>query len=320
MKKFNFLSLVLIILLWPFCTACNTNMNLYNSMLISEEASSGDALTVTWLGTAGVLISDGQTALLIDPYVSRFGITKVFFQRPLAPDKELIRKWAEKLGKKNIRAVIVSHSHFDHSLDAPYFAREAGAPLLGTESTLNVGRGAGLREDELMLVKPGQPITIGRFTVRFIESVHGPVFGRIPYSGVIEKPLVPPAKAKDYMLGGVFGILISHPSGSILHHGSAGFIPGMYDGVRADVVFLGIAGSGGTGEYLKEVPVRVKAKIVIPLHFDNFFKPLEDGMSFLPASIHFEEFCVAAGCYKSSFTLRTMPLGKPVQVLPDKRH
>ncbi len=291
-------------------------MELYNSMLISETLPRGDGITVTWLGTAGLFISDRKTGILIDPYVSRFGMIKVLFQRPLEPDKELIRQWTEQLGKKCIRAVIVSHSHFDHSVDAPFFARETGAPLVGTESTLNIGRGAGLREDELKLVKPGQTISVGKFTVTFLESAHGPVFGSVPYPGIIEHPLVPPAKAKDYRLGGVFGILVSHPAGSILHHGSAGFIPGMYDGIRADMVFLGIAGRGDTEEYIREVPLRVRAGTLTPIHFDNFFKPLEAGMSLLPASIGFKEFCRTAGTHKSSFTLRTVPLGKPVRILP----
>ncbi len=291
-------------------------MDIYNAMLINEAPSPGTGLTVTWLGTAGIHITDGRTGILIDPYVSRFGMARVFFGRPLEPDQERIRQWTEKLCKTNIEAVIVSHSHFDHSVDAPFFAREAGAPLVGTESTLNIGRGAGLGEDALKQARPGQAITIGAFTIRFMESAHGPVFGKVPYPGVIDRPLIPPARAKDYRLGGVFGILISHPTGTILHHGSAGFIPGMYQGVRADIVLLGIAGRGDTEKYLEEVPLRVKAKTVIPVHFDNFFKPIEEGMSFLPASINFDEFRKTAGRHKSDFTVRTLPLARAVRLLP----
>ncbi|HPC40808.1 MAG TPA: MBL fold metallo-hydrolase [Spirochaetota bacterium] len=316
MKKYPLLSLLATM---PLCAARCADIDLYQSLLVKETPRHGEGITVTWLGTAGLLISDGQTALLIDPYVSRFGMGKVFFQRPLASDRELVRKWSEKLGKKNIRAVIVSHSHFDHLADAPLFARETGAPLIGTESTLNAGRGAGLREDELRLVKPGQAMPLGRFTLRFIESVHGPVFGSVPYPGVIDKPLAQPARAKDYRLGGVFGIVIGHPSGTILHHGSAGFVPGMYDGVTADVVFLGIASSGGIEEYIREVPLRVKAKTLIPAHVDNFFKPLEQGFSLLPLSVKFKEFCDTAGRYRDSFALKTLPIGRPVRVLPVAR-
>lgn len=313
MKKHFLLSLILVML---FCSARCTDMDLYNSMLISDAPSARKGVTLTWLGTAGVFISDGQSGILIDPYVSRFGMAEVFFGRPLEPKKDTIHQWFERLGKTRIRAVIVSHSHFDHSLDAPFFAREAGAPLVGSESTLNIGRGAGLRSDELQLVRPGDTIAIGNFTVTFIKSAHGPILGSVPYPGVIDKPLVPPACAKDYKLGDVFGILIKHSAGTILHHGSAGFIHAMYDGIRADVVLMGVAGGGDCSPYLNEVALTVKPKVVIPVHVDNFFKPLEDGMSILPAAGGYTKFCKTAQRYRSVFAVRTLPLGKTVALLP----
>ena len=82
------------------------------------------------------------------------------------------------------------------------------------------------------------------------------------------------------------------------------------------VVLLGIAGRGDTEKYLEEVPLRVKAKTVIPVHIDNFFKPIGECMSFLPASINFNEFCEAAGRYRSDFTVRTLPLARSVRILP----
>jgi L-ascorbate metabolism protein UlaG (beta-lactamase superfamily) len=204
-------------------------------------------VSITWLGTAGVLVSDGATGILIDPYVSRFGFFKIAMGLHLQPNKALVKSWTARLGKGRVGAVAVSHSHFDHCLDAPYFAMETGALLVGSESTLNAGRGVSLAEDRLKAVKLDQSITVGAFTLTFIESIHGPAFfGRVPYKGTIDKPLVPPRAAKDYKLGQTYAILISHPFGTILHHGSAGFIPGMYDGITADVVLLGIVGPGRT--------------------------------------------------------------------------
>jgi L-ascorbate metabolism protein UlaG (beta-lactamase superfamily) len=260
-------------------------------------------------------ITDGETGLLIDPYVSRFGMRNIAFGSPLLPNRDLIRKWADKLGRENINAVIVSHSHFDHVADAPYFASEANAPLIGTQSSLNVGRGAGLAESKLIVVKPGQTMKFGNFTVKFIESSHGPTFlGRVPYPGTIDKPLVPPAKASDYRLGGVFSLLITHPYGTILHHGSAGFKPGMYDDTMADVLLLGIGGRGDTDQYLENVVLKTRARLVIPVHFDNFFKPLEDGVSFLPM-VNFDEFCRKAEKHRPAFTIRTIPFCEEAVIL-----
>lgn len=273
-------------------------------------------ITIIWMGTAGVFITDDDTGILIDPYVSRFGMLKVFLGVPLQPDKKAIKKWTSRLGTKNIRAVIISHSHFDHCLDAPYFALETGALLIGSESTLNVGRGAGLAEKHLKEVIAGRTINIGSFALKFIESSHGLAFlGKVPYPGNIDKPLIPPRPAKDYKLGNTFSVMITHPSGTIVHHGSAGFIPGMYEGIKADVVLLGIAGRSDTDTYFKNVPLELGAKLLIPVHFDNFFISLEKKTRNLPG-VRLKEFLAEAEKHQAGLVLKILQIGEKTAILP----
>ncbi|MBN2160513.1 MAG: MBL fold metallo-hydrolase [Spirochaetes bacterium] len=280
-----------------------------------KKVRGNNNVTITWLGTAGVHLSDGDTSLLIDPYVSRFGMLRVGLGLPLRADQDLIRQWAGRLGSDNIGAVLVSHSHFDHSVDAPFFALHAGAPLIGSESTLNVGRGAGLPEKLLKPAMPGRQFRVGSFSITFIESGHGPVlFNRVPYPGTIDSPLALPARAAAYRLGGVYGILVKHPSGTILHHGSAGFIPGMYERTRADVLLLGIAGRGNTERYLNEVALKIAPQILIPVHHDNFFKPMEKG--FYPlGNARIDEFIRTAAKH-ASLTITLLPFARQVSILP----
>jgi len=273
-------------------------------------------VNLIWLGTAGVLISDGYTGILIDPYVSRFGIFKIAIGLPLQSDKKAVNRWVARLGAKCIHAIAVSHSHFDHCLDAPSFAMETGAVLIGSESTINVGRGSGLAEKNLKIVNPDQTIKFGAFTLKFIESNHGPAFlGRMPYPGTIDKPLFGPHPARDYKLGQTYAILISHPSGTIVHHGSAGFIPGMYDAITADVVLLGLVGRGDTETYLKNIPLKLGAKLVIPIHFDNFFVSLEKKLRIL-STAHFKEFCALAARHRANFELKILSIGERATIFP----
>lgn len=291
-------------------------LDLYRSRLIKPGPPVDPGVSVTWLGTAGALVSDGRTGILIDPFVSRYGLLKVGLGLPLGPRQDLIDGWLERLNCQNVQAVLVSHSHYDHSLDAPYFALKTGAVLAGSASTLNIGRGAGLAETQMAQIQPGQPLTFGDFTVRFIESRHGPaLFGRVPYPGTIDQPLVPPCKASAYRLGGVYGILIEHPAGTLLHHGSAGFVPGMYDGIRADVILLGITGREDTAAYLAEVPGKARPARLIPIHFDDFFTPLDDDIDFL-YSAHFKEFFDTADRLSVPCRIETLPLNEPVRLLP----
>jgi len=54
---------------------------------------------------------------------------------------------------------------------------------------------------------------------------------------------------------------------------------------------------------------------VIPIHFDNFFVPLEKGLKILPTA-HFREFCTVADKHSDSFELKTLPLDEKVAILP----
>ena len=291
------------------------SLRLYDRMMVDTNGGHPGGVRLIWLGTAGAFLTDGKTGLLIDPYVSRFGMGKILLNAPLRPDRELIKQWMDALGKDPVDAVIVSHSHYDHATDAPYFALAANAPLLGTQSTLNIGIGAGLPESKLQRVYPGQNLRFGNFDVTFIESDHGQFNGRVPYPGVIDRPLVPPAPASAYRLGAVFSMLIRHPSGSVIHHGSAGFKKGMYEGIHADAVLLGIAIRGNTDEYLKNVVVESQARVVFPIHLDHYFKPLEDGLSLIPG-VDFQEFVQTCEKYRPDFTVQTLPLCGEVPILP----
>jgi len=253
-----------------------------------ENAERG--LSVTWMGTAGFLVADGRDSFYIDPYVSRYSLFRVLAGLRLPPRVDLVRRWIGLTGGGSAGAVVVSHSHFDHVLDAPFFAKETGAVLVGSESTANVGRGAGLDEGSIRRVGPGDAYRVGAFTVRFVESVHGfGLFGRTPYPGRIDAPLEPPAPAAAYRLGTVFSLVIDHPLGTIVHHGSAGRVPGSFEGLRADVLLLCVAGRGNTAEYLERTALACGARTVVPAHFDYFFTPLDERVRHIPM-VRMKEF------------------------------
>ena len=66
---------------------------------------------------------------------------------------------------------------------------------------------------------------------------------------------------------------------------------------------------------LENVALQSRAKLVVPIHVDNFFKPLEDGMAFLP-TVKFGEFCRKAEKYRAIFMIRTLPFCKEIKILP----
>jgi L-ascorbate metabolism protein UlaG (beta-lactamase superfamily) len=230
-----------------------------------------------FVGVATLLFDDGETALMTDGYFSRPG------QRELAsirPDRDAIAKALKRAGVKSLAAVIPVHSHFDHALDSPVVAMETGALLVGSSSTANIGRGQGVPEARIRVVNPGESATFGRFKVLFLPSAHLPT-GYAP--GPITSPLSVPAPANAFGQGDAYSLLIEHEGRRILVQGSAGFVPGALQGRSADVVYLGTGGLGMRdasyqAAYWQEIVRTVGARRVIPIHWDNFFRPLEDGL------------------------------------------
>lgn len=235
-------------------------------------------LSATWFGTTAVLLSDGEESVLVDPFFTRpEGWMKMLTNQKIAPDEEKIAKWliAAGLRDKPLNAVLVSHSHHDHAMDAGVVARFKRAWLVGSKSTASIGRGARLPEYLISVPSMGKPIVFGHFTVTYFQSEHAGATGGAP-TGEITAPLEMPARYLDYKQGGTYSILVEHALGNVVFNGSAGYAPDMLKGKKADVVFLGIALLGDLESYLKETVDAVGATRVIPTHWDDFTRSLDE--------------------------------------------
>ena len=145
-----------------------------------KAPSSGGAtpsLKVTFLGLSTVLLDDGETALMTDGFFSRPGKLQTFLGR-VEPDLQAITQGLQRAGIPGgvgkLAAVIPVHSHYDHVMDAPEVARRTGALLLGSESTANVWRSAGLAESQIRVARLGEPQQFGRFTLTLYPTPHAP--------------------------------------------------------------------------------------------------------------------------------------------------
>ena len=242
------------------------------------------SFAVTFLGVSTLLFDDGESALMTDGYFSRSSMAKVVLGK-VAPDSTRIDAALARTGIRRLAAVVPVHTHFDHALDSAVVAQRTGALLLGGESAANLGRGAGLADDRLRVAASGDAVSVGEFTVTLIESEHCPP-DRFP--GQISTPLVPPAKAKAYRCGEAWSLLVEHVEGrTALVQGSAGYVPGALRDRRAEVVYLGVGQLGVQDEryirsYWSETVQAVGARSVVLIHWDDFFRPLDQQLRALP--------------------------------------
>jgi len=283
----------------------------------APPAAAEGALTATWLGTTAVLLSDGTHSVLVDPFFTRPpGFAPMLRNARIAPDEALILSWLQRAGALKLDAVLVSHSHYDHAMDAGVVARLTGATLAGSDSTLNVGRGAGLEESQLRLARPGEPMVFGSFEVTFVESRHAGATGGAP-AGNIDAPLATPARYLDYRQGGTYSILIAHPQGRVLHHGSAGFVTGALKGAQADVVFLGVAIlPRDLPSYLSEVVDATGAHRVIPVHWDDFTRPLDQPLLPFPLAVRLDRFFADMQRLRPDLEVQTLEPNRRVALFP----
>ena len=109
-------------------------------------------MKITYLGTTVLLFDDGKDQILFDAHVTRPSINKAFLHR-LKTNEALVNHIIKLHHIDRLRAIFISHSHYDHILDASYFAKVCDADAYGSESALNVLRGGNVPEEKLSTEK-----------------------------------------------------------------------------------------------------------------------------------------------------------------------
>lgn len=273
-----------------------------NGNAIREAGSSvprDGAVRVTFLGVSTLLLDDGETQLMTDGFFTRPSLPRVVSSK-IATDEGLVTHVLARVGADRVRGLFVAHSHHDHAMDCAFVAKRTGARLYGSASTLNVGRGQGVPEGQMERYRPGEEIQVGAFHVTVLESRHSPMIWPLERliggeGERIDQPLPAPARVWEYKEGGSYDLLVRHGTNKILIKPSANFGPrpdGTQRGdplksVRADVVFLGVGSLGKERrrfqeDYYAYTVGKLQPKLVIPIHWDNFFKPLSEKLPLTP--------------------------------------
>jgi L-ascorbate metabolism protein UlaG (beta-lactamase superfamily) len=238
------------------------------------------AVTVTWLGVTTLLFDDGETQILVDGFISRPSLLESLTKRRVTYDAPMINYVMNEYEMRRIAAIIPAHSHYDHAMDIGAIANRSSASILGSETTANIARGAGVPEDQIVVASAGSPYSFGNFAVTLVPSLHAPIGlrGAVPLAGTVDEPLELPAPITAWREGGSYSIVVSHPQGTTIVQGSAGYRPGALDDVQADVVMLGVGLLGSLGRdyterYWQALVTSTGATRVFPVHFDDQTRP-----------------------------------------------
>jgi L-ascorbate metabolism protein UlaG (beta-lactamase superfamily) len=209
-----------------------------------------------WLGAAGIELRVGDNVLAIDPFFTRPPLWRIFFAR-VSPEVNWL---AQHLPPPD--HVLITHSHYDHVLDAAAVLRYSRAQSYGSLNACRLMVVMGAPEENVHEINAGDHLDLGPFSVDVQPLVHR----RTPIdrwiNGDLPKVLKAPLRLLDYRMDVCFGFRIEVDRRVLL----VGDLP-----LEADILFTVPMNTLDHYEWLLD---QVKPKLVVPIHWDDFFRPL----------------------------------------------
>lgn len=265
------------------------------------------------IGATGVL-TDGYFSRVPRELFYGGGGGLAYTRAPFVPDTAVVRRVLSALGGPGrVQLLLTGHSHFDHSLDTPTWSRLTGARIIGSRTTCLQAEALGVAADRCTIVSGRERIQIAdgvtMYVVRWNHSgdpavnpeQHNPV-------ELVAVPRPDPATgglrvgvAEDFPNGGgnrAFLFTVDGPGGrfSWFYQNSASAVdlaqPIVVDGVsygapienlRAAMRDAGLEsvdlwiGTGGPPVAALVLPV-LRPKAYLPVHWDGFYGPFEQGV------------------------------------------
>jgi L-ascorbate metabolism protein UlaG (beta-lactamase superfamily) len=237
-------------------------------------------LEIEWLGVSGYRVSAEGKTLFVDPYLSRVPFGELLRRRAALPDPAALDRFVRAPGE--VVGVLVGHTHFDHAVDAPAIARRFGCDAYGSDSLLRLMALHGLAE-RAVTVEPYRTYELGPFEVSFTPSVHSKLLLglAVPYDGDLTCEHLDALSPAAYRCGQVWGISIKVAGVHLYHQGSANLIDEAIRVRDVDVFLAGVAGRSFTEDYWQRIVPLLDPEVVVPTHYDNFFRPLGQQMEFV---------------------------------------
>jgi len=194
-------------------------------------------ITVTWLGHAAFLVtSPGGTQLLIDPFLRG---------NPSTPDS------LKDTSRYHPAAILVTHSHSDHSADAKAIAQASGAPIV---ASYDWAQTLGLPAPQEMGVNVGGTVKIGDVVIHAVPAMHGSV---------------PDGRPLGFVLEFADGRRL-YDTGDTWIFGDMSLIQEAY---HPNIILLCVGG----GPYTEDPPTAARAvrkyfrpSVIIPMHYGTF--------------------------------------------------
>lgn len=207
-------------------------------------------LTLTFLGHAGFHLSDGRHAVVIDPFLT---------DNPVATAKP-----------EDIRcdAVVLTHGHFDHLMDAAAIAKRNDATVYGIFEIATYLAQLGVRNTEGGNI--GGRLTAPWGWVALTQAFHSSSF-------------------EDRYLGVACGVVVHLGGVTVYHCGDTGLFGDMRllgEVYCPDIALIPIGDRFTMGpELATRAAELINPKVAVPIHYKTFPPLVQDAGGFKPAGV-----------------------------------
>ncbi len=204
------------------------------------------SLSITFLGHAGVLLTDGEVNVAIDPFLT---------DNPLATMK------AEDV---RCSAVVLTHGHFDHIVDAEVIAKGNDATVYGAFEIHEYFAERGVKTEP---GNPGGKITADWGWIAFTQAFHSSSF-------------------QGQYMGMPCGVMVNIGGITVYHCGDTGLFGDMKllgDIYDPEIAFIPIGDRFTMGPELATMAAElIGPRVAIPIHYKTFPPLVQDASGFTP--------------------------------------
>lgn len=223
-------------------------------------------MNITWYGTASLIIKDGSSRLLVDPFIPLKGSGVEIDEKRFLEAND----------------ILITHGHLDHALMVPKIATEH-TNVYCTRTPAKVFREKGVAPENISVVRSGTFIQTGNFDIKVykgrhikhdFKTVNSTIFSSRFFKYKENKKVIKEANKEFKENKETVGYLIKSGRKQVFVLGSLSLDKRTIYPEGVDCLVLPFQGSSKLEETALAIIERIKPKTVILDHFDDTFPPI----------------------------------------------
>lgn len=229
-------------------------------------------MKIKWFGTASILIKEGRDKILFDPYLKNLAQNSAPF-----PLNEV----------KDVKAIFITHPHFDHFSDLPAVMRATNCPVYVNGRGAEIAKKQRFYNGRFIEIKAGESVKLKNISVRAYNGRHVKFDNKLKFSSL--KRILRANFKRGAEIGAlnltyrikpcdVLSYRVKTRDSSLFIMGSAGISPKKDIPSKIDLLIYPYQGRSDMCAYTKALLKLYNAEKIFLDHYDDAFPPVSARM------------------------------------------